>query len=446
MEYPEILNLPPKLKPLITEFNNYRFFLIEGGRGSGKSQAVARFLMYLGDQYEDLIMTCGREVQLRIEESVHALFKGLINDYNLNYTVQDQKIKNNETGSVLKFRGFKEQGVTNTRGIESTNILWIDEAQQISSRTMKDLIPTIIRNEKAKLIFTMNRFMRDDAVYDYMYGHPECLHININYFDNPFCPLSMKDEAKRDKIRSEKDYNHIWLGHPLAQMDDYLFNHEKLHKSCDIQAFGEVFQQQRILGIDFAAQGNDLCVATILDRQSSQHWKVTDQIAWDEPDTTVSVGKIINMVGHFKPDVTVLDVGGGGHNVHCDLTAAGLDIKRFDGASTQGIDPKLYANIRSEGYHLTKEWFDKEWLIVPKEYRECIKQLSKIKYKFRNTGARLIQAKVDMKKELGGSPDDADSLMMAIWAATRFLGKSNQTATSGNEVVQRISRSTRRGR
>ena len=45
---PEILTMPPKLLPLVTEFNNYRYVCLEGGRGSGKSWAIARFILYLG--------------------------------------------------------------------------------------------------------------------------------------------------------------------------------------------------------------------------------------------------------------------------------------------------------------------------------------------------------------------------------------------------------------
>ena len=38
LELPEILDFPDKLLPLITEINNHDYFLLEGGRGGGKSQ------------------------------------------------------------------------------------------------------------------------------------------------------------------------------------------------------------------------------------------------------------------------------------------------------------------------------------------------------------------------------------------------------------------------
>lgn len=437
LELPEMLDMPDKLLPIIEDFNKYRFFLLEGGRGGGKSHAVARFLLYLADTKPNLKILCGREVQNKIEESVHAMLAELIVKNELNFEVLATKIRHRTNGSEFSFRGFIDRGVTNARGIEGNHIVWIDEAQQLSKKTVDDLIPTIIRKSKAKMYFTMNRFMMDDAVYEYMSGHPDCLHIEINYFDNVFVEQPMIDEALRCKARSERDYKHIWLGQPLAAADDYLFNYEKLHEAMKIEPFGEAMFKQRVIGIDFAAQGNDKCIATIMDRVSGQHWEIVEQIAWDEPDTSVSVGKIINIVGRCRPDVTILDVGGGGHNVHCDLTAAGLKIHRFDGGSTLGVETKIYANQRAEGYYTLKEWIDDGFLIIPDRYREVVKQLEKIRMKYRNTGVRLIQEKLLMKKELGYSPDEADSVMMMVYGASKYLGNSNSTISKAATQITR---------
>ncbi len=59
LELPEFLNIPPKLLPVITGFNDFAYFLLEGGRGGGKSQAIARFLLYLGEKYK-IRICCGR--------------------------------------------------------------------------------------------------------------------------------------------------------------------------------------------------------------------------------------------------------------------------------------------------------------------------------------------------------------------------------------------------
>ncbi len=441
LELPAILNFPPKLLPIITEFNNYRYFLIEGGRGSGKSQSVGRFIAYLNEHHK-LRTVCGREVQNKIDESVHALLKDLIQKNNLAFRVLESEIRHLTSGSEISFRGFKDTGgKTNARGMEAIDILWIDEAQQISKRTVDDVIPTV-RKDKAKIFFTMNRFMRDDPAYQFCIGRPDCLHIHIDYFDNPFCPLSIKHEAEILKNKNYKEYRHIYLGEPLAQADDYLFNYDKLHASFEIQPFGETFGRQRVMGIDFAAQGNDMCVATILDRMSNVHWKLSERVSWGEPDAMVSVGRIVNLIGQFKPDVCILDVGGMGHVVWNRLIEVGMKVERFDGATTQGVDQVNYGNARAEGYYILKDWFEQGWLCIDRKDCEVINQLEKIKMKYRSSGKRILEAKVDMKKDLGYSPDDADSLMMAVYGAVKYLGKG-ANSSSDPKQIRRVSGSRR---
>ncbi len=446
-ELPSLLNIPPKLLPVVENFRGYRYFLLEGGRGSGKSHTVARFLLYIAE-HRTVRIVCGREIQANIEESVYTLLCDLIVENNLAFDIQAKKIVHKITGSTFKFKGFREQGAVSIKGVEGCDILWIDEAQSITKTTLDIIVPTVIRKESAKLFFTMNRYLMDDAVPELLIGDRECLHVSVNYFENPFCSLAIKNAAETMRIKRLKEYNHIYLGHPLASSSDYLFNHQKLREAYDIRPFGELLSgRQRVMGIDFAAQGDDQCVATVLDRMSNQHWSLAERIPWDEPDTMVSVGKIVHLIGIHKPDVTVLDVGGLGKPVFDRLIEVGMKIEPFDGGSTKGVETDHYANIRSQSYHTLRDWFDSGFLCIDKNKdMEVIKQLEKIKMKYRSNGVRVIQDKLEMKKApplgAGYSPDDADSLNMAVWGACNFLGKrANSTADA--QPVKRVSQSKR---
>ena len=448
-DLPEILNIPPKLLPAVMDFNKYALFLLEGGRGSGKSHSVARFLLYLGEQRK-LRIFCGREIQANIEESVYTLLKDLIEEYDLAYTIMAKKIIHKWSGTEFRFKGFREQGNVSVKGLEGVDILWIDEAQSITKPTLDIIMPTM-RKEEIAVFFTMNRFLREDAVPEYCIGRPECLHISINFNENPHCPLSLKNQAETCRLKSERDYRHIWLGEPLQQADDYLFNFDKLHASLKRLPFGETFGRQRVLGIDFAAQGNDLCVASILDRMSNQHWSLVERFPWDQPDTMISVGKIVAMIGDFKPDVTIIDIGGMGKPVFDRLqevfAGTNVVIVAFDGGSTKGIDTKAYANIRAASYYTTKEWFENGFLCISEKDKEVIKEMEHIKMKYRSNGVRVIQSKQDMKKERGYSPDNADSLNMAVWGAVHYIGKAaNSNAGKSGGNVQRKSASRQRRR
>lgn len=450
---PDILHIPKKLKPMITRFNEYEYFYAEGGRGGGKSHGVGRFLLYLGEQ-KRLRIVCGREIQANIEESVFTLLVDYIDKYDLDYQVfttkGNERLVHRRTGTVIKFKGFREQGNVSIKGLEGVDILWIDEAQSITKKTLDIIIPTIRKNNR-RIFFTMNRFLRDDPVHIFCTEKDAaCLHISINYYDNEFAPQTIKTEAEDCKARSERDYKHIWLGQPIQQADDYLFDFDKLHHSMIQQPFGGLYKKQRVLSVDFAAQGNDSCVATTLDRLSVQHWGVAERLPWDYSDSMQSVGKIVGMISDKRPDITIIDYSGMGKPVFDRLNEVVGKVPNhrlmgFDGGSTKGINIKEHANIRAAAYFRAKEWFENEWLCVSKRDRELINELEKIKFKYRSNGVRLIQAKVDMKKELGFSPDNADSLIMGVWATKFLVGESNKEVGHMSNMmdVKRVNKSSR---
>lgn len=232
---PNFLNIPPKLYSVIFKLNFFQHFLIEGGRGSGKSQSVARLILYIGSKNK-LKVVCGREIWTTIEESVYSLFVELIREHNLNYAVYADKIVHRRTKTVIRFRGFRELGAVNIKGLQGVDILFIDESQAITKHTLQTIIPTIIRKNKAKLFWVMNRFLEDDPVFKEFsqFGRPEdgtwgpartdTLHIHIDYHENPHCNEETKQEALLCKKRNIDDYNHIWLGVALSSAKNSAFH------------------------------------------------------------------------------------------------------------------------------------------------------------------------------------------------------------------------------
>lgn len=439
---PELVQIAPKLMPLVTEFNNYRYFLLEGGRNGMKSQTVARFLLHLGDLYK-LNIVCGREVQNKIEESVYTLLVELIRQYDLPYQVFKDKIVHRRTGTKFTFRGFQDLTAEDIKGLQGIDILWVDEAQALKKRTVQVIIPTI-RKETAKMIFTMNRFMMNDAVYEEFSTRPDCLHLYVTYLDNPWLPASQLLEAEKMKLNHPKDYNHVWLGHPIAAGEDFLFNMEKLHSADKIEIMGDMVKAVKVLTIDFAAQGGDKCVAGLLERQTSVIWKLAMRQGWREADAMSSIGRIAVLIGTLKPDLVILDTGGMGHVVWNRMIELGFDVKRFDGGSTELIDSSAYANARAEGYFTTAEWIENGWLMIGPEHAEVIKQFERIRIKYRSSGQRLIRPKEEYRADYGESPDDADMVMMGVWCVLKYLNKVGGLYPGvQNSNVVRVSKSRR---
>ncbi len=408
------------MMPIIEHFNDYRFFLVEGGRASAKTNTIARLVLYLCE-HRTLRVVCGRETQNTIDESVYKILADLIKEYKLDYNVTKNTITHRKSKSEILFKGFREQGRANIKGMEGVDILWIDEAEAITKQTLDIIVPTI-RKPKSKIIFTMNRFVRNDPVYEFCLSRENCLMIHIDYFENPFCSEEVKAEAEACKNNNYEEYKHIWLGYPLENASDYLFNSSKVAEMKSIIPNDDGYVKRRVIGFDFAAKGGDLCVASILERVSLTQWKLIKQESWGDTEPTTSIGRIVNIIGEWKPDVSILDVGGMGTVVWSRLRELGVDIERFDGAAKQGV-PDEYLNARAYGYYTLRRYIDNGLILMNNNDTE--RELLQIRYDYKSDGTRLIMSKEKMRKEGLHSPDRADSLMMAVYAVENCLKRDS---------------------
>jgi len=432
LEVPALLSCPPLLTPLLAAVNDYRYFVIEGGRGSAKSQTVARLLLHIADQRRVRVV-CGRETQNRIDESVYTLLSNLIRDFSLNYDVLKTRLDHKLTASTFAFRGFRELGAINVQGMEDVDILWVDEAQALGPDLMRALLPTI-RKDGAKLIFTMNRLRRNDAVIEALAGRPDCLHLKINYSDNPFCPASLKAEAEELRARDERMYRHVWLGEPIDSDENALFSTDKLYRAYERPHLLEPPSAATIMAFDVAAGGGDYNVASLLTRVGLLEYELTAQTAWAEADTMATTGRIAAMLGEYEPDVAVIDADGLGKVIYDRLVEVGAKIQPYRGGATEGVDLRTYANTRAYAYCLTRDWFETGRIVLPKHLKQVVRELELINYTHRSNGAVILEAKEKMAK----SPDHADSLVMAVWAAQTLLGKSEKTSYASNSRVRVI--------
>lgn len=379
-------------------------------------------------EHRKVRVMAGREVQNTLEESVYTLMTDIILKYKLGFAYNKKRIRSMVTSSTCGFKGLRERGIVNVKGMEGVLMFWGDEAQAFTKPTLDTLIPTLrgtLDDDNVKFFFTLNRLHREDAVME-LTNRPDCLHIHIDYFENPFCPITLIDEAEQCRARSIRDYNHIWLGLPTKAGDEFIFDSDMLYYSNRNKPYGDLFYSQKVIGIDWAAQGGDNCVATILERGSAEHWTLLTQVAWNEPNTTLSVGRIIKLINEHKPEVVCIDIGGGGWNVYNDLLQAnikGVTIIPFDGGSTKGINSNRNINVRADGYWNLLDWFEAQWLCIGEGFKETLKQLERMKCKFRPDGLNQVREKKEYKSEHGHSPDEADSLMMAVYGI-RYLGQA----------------------
>lgn len=185
-----------------------------GGRGGGKSWAVADALLILGCM-NSLRILCARELQISIADSVHRLLCDRIDALGLNdfYRITQKSIEG-VNGTIFLFKGIKHNS-TEIKSTEGIDICWVEEAEKVSRNSWEVLIPTI-RKENSRIIVTFNTKNVTDATYErFILNKRDNTYVQkVSWRDNPFFPDVLNKERLDMLQRDPEAYAHIWEGEP----------------------------------------------------------------------------------------------------------------------------------------------------------------------------------------------------------------------------------------
>lgn len=214
----------PKVYSALDE--DYDYFTIKGGRGSAKSESVARKLLLRGMEKKRKIV-CGREFQSSIKESVYDMLGDFVSTYNLSkfYNVLKTEIRGSN-GTTFSFVGL-HHNINSIKSMYDVDEFWGEEAQTFSANTLTILLPTI-RKDGARCYFTMNPVLEEDPAYQMLIVDPppRTLVLDVNYDKNPFFPERLKQLMEKDKQKDYDRYLHIWEGQCLAAVEGAIFAKE----------------------------------------------------------------------------------------------------------------------------------------------------------------------------------------------------------------------------
>ena len=100
-------NIVSKYKPLYT--SKKRYFLLTGGRGSGKTYVIQDFLIRLLEQVGQGILYT-RYTMVSVDQTIMPLFVAHIESISdlENYDITKKLIRNKRTGSFILFSGIKD--------------------------------------------------------------------------------------------------------------------------------------------------------------------------------------------------------------------------------------------------------------------------------------------------------------------------------------------------
>lgn len=204
------VRMPAKMAPFFTERRRHK--IARGGRGGGKSHAIAMMLLVLGMKRR-LRILCTREVQKSIRDSVHKLLTDKIAVMGLSgfYEVQRETIKG-ANGTEFLFSGLRDHTVDSIKSFEGVDICWVEEAHSVTERSALVLIPTI-RADGSEIWWSYNPDQTDDYIH-VKAEHPDedTLVVDINWRDNPWFPRVLDKERLALRALNEDLYDHVWEG------------------------------------------------------------------------------------------------------------------------------------------------------------------------------------------------------------------------------------------
>lgn len=212
--------------------SNTRYFLITGGRGSGKSFTVNTFLLNLTYEIGHVILfTRWTMVSAHISiipefiDKIEALGK------QDDFEILNTEIINKVTGSRIIFKGIKTSQGTATANLKSIAgvTTWIlDEAEELTDEDVFDKIDLSIRHKDLpnRVILVMNPSFKSHWIYkrfvknqrqDTTYIHTTYIHNKINL------SKSFVEQAEKLKAINQTRYNHLFLGDWLDDAEGLLW-------------------------------------------------------------------------------------------------------------------------------------------------------------------------------------------------------------------------------
>lgn len=228
----------------------HRYKVYYGGRGSGKSFAMAEALITIAT-YGRVRVLCCREIQNSIRDSSYQLLRDTAERLGVaqQFTFVDSEIRNGRTGARFVFKGLlrNEQSIKSTEGVD---FCWVEEAQTVSESSWETLIPTI-RKESSEIWVTFNPLTLDDPTTRRFIDNPppEAYVRKVNYDENPYFPEVLRREMEWDRAHDYDRYLHVWEGYPRSISDAQVFKGrfavepvpETLHEKADRLFFGADF-------------------------------------------------------------------------------------------------------------------------------------------------------------------------------------------------------------
>lgn len=440
----------PTLNPALRSFwlTPARNRILYGGRASSKSWDAAGFAVFLATKCKIRVL-CARQFQNKIAESVYTLLKIQIERFGLQaqFTITDNSIVHNVTGSEFLFYGLWRH-IDEIKSLEGIDILWLEEAHNLTAEQWEILEPTI-RKEGSQVWILFNPRLVTDFVWRRFVVNtpPDTIKRHINYTENPFLSDTMLRIIAAKKEEDEEDFAHIYLGEPREDDDAVVIKRSWIKAALGAcKRLGIAPGPARRIGFDVADSGDDKNAQVLMDGIEAsfvEEWKGR------EDELLKSAGRVHALARKVGAVIDYDSIGVGAFaGAHFQAlnaeTGSRIDYHRFNASDgvispLAKVDPKdpksptngdYYANLKAQTWWDVARRFRNTFNAVERgmSYEphdlisispECdhldrlIDELSTPRRDFDNAGRVKVESKKDLSKRDIPSPNLADAFVMA---------------------------------
>jgi len=222
-----------------------RYFVITGGRGSGKSYSLNSFLLLLTYESNHVILFT-RYTLVSASISIIPEFIDKIESANLSedFYITKDEIVNLKTGSKIIFKGIKTSSGTQTANLKSLSgvTTWVlDEAEELTDEETFDKIDFSIRAKgiQNRVILILNPATKEHFIYKRFFeskgieagsniSTKDSTYIHTSYLDNyENLSESFINQVENIKENNPKKYEHVILGGWLDKAEGVVFTNWK---------------------------------------------------------------------------------------------------------------------------------------------------------------------------------------------------------------------------
>ena len=219
-----------------------RYFVITGGRGSGKSYSLNSFLLLLTYEVGHVILFT-RYTLTSAHVSIIPEFIDKIEtaDLSHDFYITKDEIINKKTGSKILFKGIKTSSGTQTANLKSLAgvTTWVlDEAEELTDEDTFDKIDFSIRAKdiQNRVILVLNPATKEHFIYKRFFESKgvkdgsnivkeDTTYIHTTYLDNyENLSKSFILQIEDMKARRKQKYEHQILGGWLDKAEGVVFN------------------------------------------------------------------------------------------------------------------------------------------------------------------------------------------------------------------------------